>query len=105
MIKYPHIATVTYSGEATIADNGDLVPAIGGTPNFACRVEPATGDRVIISDGGVRVDYSWMVYAPVGTVEVAAGSAITVTQSTGAEVMSDTVKRFSRGQGGVRMWC
>lgn len=105
VVQYPHTASfVTPGTDATQDANGNWVPGSDEvTTTLKCRAESASNNGYIASTDGTKIDYSWIVYLPLGANAVKVGTNVTVTW--GAEtILTDTVKRFSRGQLNCRLW-
>jgi len=105
VIQYPHIATITIPGvEATQDANGNWIAGTEGS-TFAqmCRAESSSGNGYINGADGTKIEYSWIIYFPTGITLIKVGSKVTVINGT-EEVLTDTVKRFSRGQLNCRIW-
>ena len=105
VIQYPHIATITSQGTDTTQDeNGNWIPGTPGTSiEQKCRAESSGGNGYVKGVDGTKIDYSWIIYFPKDVPAIKVSSAISVIN--GAEtVLTDTVKRFSRGQLNARAW-
>jgi len=105
VIQYNHIATITtQSTDATQDADGNWIP---GTPASSvdqkCRAESSSGNGYIKGVDGTKIDYSWIVYFSKDVPFINTGSQITVMNGT-EKVLTDTVKRFSRGQLNARVW-
>lgn len=106
MVKqYPHTLTVTKVNETTRDENGDYLQAdVGQTITSVCRAEAEKGsDGFIIGADGTTIKFSWIVYMPLGVSGMVVGSKVTVDQD-GETIVTDTVKRYSKGQLNVRIW-
>lgn len=105
VIQYNHTATITTQGTDASQDaDGNWIPGTPGTTTTEdCRAESASGNGYITGIDGTKIDYSWIVYFPQDVPFIKVGSQITVMNGT-EPVLSDTVKRFSRGQLNARIW-
>jgi hypothetical protein len=77
----------------------------GGAPTtktYECRYEPNTGNRVLIGEGGKKIDYSGTVYFKSSDVLII-GQQVTVTLHSGS-VIKGSVKGFHPGQLNSRLW-
>lgn len=104
MVQYPHtLKTLTVGTDATYV-NGTW---IAGTPaaeiEEPCRAESSTGDGYLTQADGKRIDFSWVVYFPLSVTKKGIGEKIKIFD--GEElIVTDSVKRFSRGQLNARAW-
>lgn len=107
--QYPHSAEiVTQETDATVDADGNWIPGTTQTISLKCRAESATANGYLVGVDGAKIDFSWIVYFPSGIPRIKEGVRITVVNPDapfGPETMlTDTVKRFSRGQLNVRIW-
>ncbi len=104
VIQYPHILKSTSVNAGTIDDNGDYVPGTGNTETEQpCRAESSDGNGYLNMPDGKRTDYSWIVYLPQDAARVLTGTKAVVMDGL-ETILTDTVKRFSRGQLNCRIW-
>jgi hypothetical protein len=103
--QYPHILkTTTASPEASYV-NGKWVPGTGTVTDVVeiCRAESSSGNGYLTQADGVKINFSWIVYFPLSVSKKEIGEKVTIYD--GEELMiTDTVKRFSRGQLNSRAW-
>lgn len=105
VIQYPHTITIrTKAADATQDGSGNWIPGADGSETMLpCRAESSTGSGYISGVEGQQINYSWVVYFPSGAPLIKTGTSVTVMN--GSEiVLTDTVKRFSRGQLNCRAW-
>lgn len=105
LVQYPHRITLTAVVNSTTDDDGNYVNVAGGeTKELDCRAESSTGNGFITQPGGTRIDFSWIVYFPLPIEQVKEGTAAEVRNEYNELILTDTVKRFSRGQLNARIW-
>jgi hypothetical protein len=99
---YPHILKFTPAGDSTRDTDGNWIPGADASEvQLQCRAEPEAIGAYLVGADSKRIDYSWIVYMPLGsTVE----EGVSVTIDTGATEITDTVKRFHKGQLNARVW-
>jgi hypothetical protein len=107
VIQYPHILKLDLvSGSTTETDaNGDtvIVPGTTTTVEIKCRFEPNGTGQYLIGQDGLRLDFGWIVYQPLGQLEIPEG--FEVKGYLGEKLIaSGTIKRFSQGQLNARAW-
>lgn len=103
MVKqYPHtIEVTTVSGSTKV--NGNWVAGTEETIQTTGRYEPASGNGVVLTDDGDKVNYDGIVYLPLPQQTLAPGAKVVV--KSGAEVLcTGNIKRFSAGQLNARIW-
>lgn len=102
--QYPHLMTITPKNDGSVDENGDYVGGTTGvTFNTVCRAESSSGNGYIASADGQRLDYSWIVYLPKNVQKIPLGATVQVSEGE-EEILTDTVKRFFRGQLNARAW-
>jgi hypothetical protein len=100
--QYPHILKFTPAGDSTRDTDGNWVPGTAGSEvQLQCRAEPEGIGSYLVGSESKRIDYSWIVYMPLGS-SVEEGAEVTI--DTGAAEITDTVKRFHEGQLNARVW-
>lgn len=107
MVKqYPHTATFTIPGEPEVLANGDIKPSEDCCLRVQspCRAEPSGDNGLIRSNGGIQVNFSWVVYLPASFPGVQIGADVEISDVKGFCIVKDTVKRFSGGQLNSRVW-
>jgi hypothetical protein len=107
VIQYPNILKFDLvSGSTTETDeNGDTVilPGTITTIEIKCRFEPNGTGQYLIGQDGLRLDFGWIVYQPLGQIDIPEG--IEVKGYLGVKVIaSGTIKRYSQGQMNARAW-
>jgi hypothetical protein len=98
--QYPHtiIASIV-PGTTSRDENGNWQPDASADITYQCRYEPAGGNAFFEMADGQRVNYSGIIYMPVSVDDIPVGTKVTVTG-----ILTETVKRFSRGQLNARAW-
>jgi len=104
MVQYPHmLKTTSGSTDAQYVD-GQWVP---GEPTEevleVCRAEPAGAEGLQTTPDGDRIDYSWVVYFPHSVSRFPLGVSLEIYQDEEL-IITDTVKKFYRGQLNARVW-
>ncbi len=104
VIQYPHVLTVTVSGVATKNVNGDWIKQPATTSaGMPCRAEPQNGNGLIKGADGNEVNFSWIIYLPLSTINIPQGATVEVYEG-GLLKCKEVVQRFSRGQLNARVW-
>jgi len=108
--QYPDIIIFPGTNEVTEPyqnGNGDWVlPEPGQVEDITqkCRVEVNnSGSRVPGNDGGY-IEYSFMIYLPVDTVEVPFDASIIIKNDKEEQIGKGKTKRFFRGKLNARLW-
>lgn len=109
MVKqYPDTLIVSEASESTQDANGDFIPGDAPEPSESpCRYEAASGSGYITTTDGRRIDFTGVVYLPKDTIRVKEGARVNIIVKRPDNpdvVLSDTVKRFFRGQLNARIW-
>lgn len=101
--QYPHTINVNTAGASTQNASGNWVTGPPTVMMKECRAEPNSSNGKVKSADGTLIDFSWIIYLPLPVDTLAVGSKVIVT--SGAEtLLTDTIKRFSRGQLNARIW-
>jgi hypothetical protein len=107
VIQYPHILKfdIVTGGSEEIDENGDTVIVPGATTNveIKCRFEVNGSGEQIPSNDGLKLDYGWIVYMPLGNSDIPEGVEIEGYHNE-ALIASGTVKRFFEGTMNTRAW-
>lgn len=104
--RFPHTVSVFVSGNTPVRDsNGDWLP---NQPLLSFivkgRAESSTGNGYITDVDGKQISYSWVIYfGNTSMSNIPTGSTIFVDTSSN-NVLTGTVKRFSKGQLNCRAW-
>lgn len=106
MTQYPYTLEIgIVSTTPTRDENGDYTEGQMQWQTVGkCRDEAASRGDFTTTTDGQRVSFSWMVYAPPGTPEIAYEKTVRVTDQHGNIRAAGTVKRFYRGQMNCRIW-
>jgi hypothetical protein len=107
IIQYPNILKFDQlTGFTTTTDeNGDtvIVPGAVTTIEIKCRFEPNGTGQYLIGQDGLRLDFGWIVYQPLGQLDIPEG--LEIKGYLGDKLIaSGTIKRFSKGQLNARAW-
>jgi hypothetical protein len=106
--QYPDDLSASVNAESTQDANGNWVQGSSGSAlTSKCRYEANDGSGYVVGENGNRIDFSAVVYLPVTAPLIKTGSVVQITiKRTGEadQVISDSVKRFSRGQLNARIW-
>lgn len=103
-MQYTHTISFTTIGESYTDDNGNWQPGATITESYPARCEPVgfgSGGSVKATDGE-RVQLDWVVYMPLPVNNIGVGTTVTIDMN--GQSMTDTVKRFSKGQFNARVW-
>jgi hypothetical protein len=103
MNQYPDSITITTSASASQNASGIWTAGASGSYTFSCRAEVNGTGRQIAGDDGAMIDYSFLVFLPVTTVVIPAGSGFVLSALSNGTI-SGTVKRASNGQLNSRLW-
>lgn len=104
VIRWPHRVVFTLIESIPVQDeNGDWIPNnTEATIETPCRAEPNGSGKLVITEDGSDLVYSWLVFTkvidrlPFGTpVKVYDGNELFVT---------GTIKKFSKDQKHCRIW-
>lgn len=102
MVMYPHTATVSILGASTKDGNGNFTTAAGSDFDVKCRLELNSSNKFLQMADGKRVDFSAILYMPIGT-NIPAGAKIKVVDN-GTTLIDTTVKQFFKGQLNQKVW-
>ena len=107
VVQYPHILkfSIVTGGSEEIDENGDtvIVPGATTTIEVKCRFEPNGSGEQIPSADGLKLDYSWIVYMPLGQPEIPEGIDVTGYLNERL-IASGNVKRFNEGTMNAMAW-
>lgn len=108
--EYPH--TIITNGTELVTEpyqdeNGDWVLPAPGEVNLisqkGCAEINGSGAKVP-SQGGEKVEYSYMVYLPSNATEIVYGQTVTIKDDKGAQIGTGTALAFFRGSMNARVW-
>lgn len=99
--QYPDILTYQLQEPGTFDSNGNpIAGGLGEVIELQCRAEAASGPGIIKTVDGEAINYSWIIYMPLGQVDnIPIGTQVTIGGK-----LKDTVKRFYSGQLNARIW-
>jgi hypothetical protein len=103
MDQYPDSIVVTTSASGSQNASGIWTPGASGVYTFQCRAEPNGTGRQIMGNDGALIDYSFLVFMPVTTVVIPAGSEYLLSTLNNG-TFSGKVIRPSNGQLNSRLW-
>lgn len=108
--QYPHFLFVFVPGiESVQDDNGNWIPGTESDWSFhsKCREETnGKGTQIMGVDGKLTI-YSSMIYLPKGTVRIAEGTEVLVSETDskdGQLRVKGTCLKFDAGQLNCRLW-
>lgn len=106
--QYPHILKfdAVIAEEPYKDENGDTVipPGVVTTIEIICRFEPNSKGETIITNDGKSLLYSWMIYMPLGQLDIPNKIEVIGYQDNGSVKGQGTIERFDRGQLNARAW-
>lgn len=105
IVQYPDTLKINTVGTSSFnSSTGNYTSGTAAAEvEQTCRAESSDGNGYITGSDGKRIDFGWIVYMPLSAPKIAIGSKVSVYK--GAElILTDTVKRFSRGQLNCRVW-
>ena len=102
--QYPHRVSLSAKASSVLDDNGNWVSADAAQVDLVGRAEVASANAIIAGSDGQQIKAKWIVYLPLPIDFVRVGCDIEVWQEDTNKILTDTVKRFSKGQLNARIW-
>lgn len=107
IVQYPHdLKYSSLPGESVYdQESGTWNNGIGGVqqPLLKCRAEMNDKGKLVASNDGVQLEYSYTVYTAKDCPAFMYGQVVEVLDSDGSLIKA-SVKKFSRGQLNARLW-
>ncbi|HEY4207984.1 MAG TPA: hypothetical protein VGM31_14270 [Puia sp.] len=104
VFQYPHILSLTTIATSAQDGQGNWVAGAATITQRPCRQEPSSGGRYLVGAGGMKIYYDFVLYMPLPSETIAAGTKAEVYDQENSLLVSGTIKRFNKGQLNARAW-